>query len=184
MTEYRVYPHRWFQLLIYFFGTLSNALVSMTFVPIVDQTTNYFHITRTEVNLLAFLFLFLCVVGTAMTIYSYRSLSMRWTMIIGSLLNLGVCLRFVAFVNPSNSLLALIVGQIPPALAAPFFLNSTALFAARWFSPKQRDLATAIVSMANPLGKAKHRNSRSRRTSFLSPRLGHWLVDSLVDRHD
>ncbi|CAF1689280.1 unnamed protein product, partial [Adineta ricciae] len=36
----------------------------------------------------------------------------------------------------------------------PFFLNSTALFAARWFAPSQRDIATAICSMANPLGLA------------------------------
>lgn len=152
--EYRVYPIRWIQLLIYFFGTFTNAMISMTYVPIVDQTSNYFHLTTTDVNLFAFLFLFLCVGGTIMTIFSFRTLSMRWTMIIGSLLNLGVLIRFVAFIDPSNSLSALIVGQICPALAAPFFLNSTALFAARWFSPKQRDLATAIVSMANPLGSA------------------------------
>lgn len=151
--EYHVYPERWFQLFIYFFGTFTNGMISMTFVPIVNQTSNYFHLTRTEVNFFAFLFLFLSLVGTMMTIYAYRSLSMRWTMIIGSLLNLGVITRFFAFVDPSHSFSSLIIGQIFAALAAPFFLNSTALFAARWFSPKQRDLVTAIASMANPLGK-------------------------------
>jgi hypothetical protein len=34
-------------------------------------------------------------------------------------------------------------------------MNITALFSARWFAPQQRDLATAICSMGNPLGKNK-----------------------------
>jgi predicted MFS family arabinose efflux permease len=73
-------------------------------------------------------------------------------MIIGGILNLGVFIRLLSLINPTNGYSFLILGQIFPAIAAPFFLNSTALFAARWFAPSQRDIATSICSMANPLG--------------------------------
>jgi predicted MFS family arabinose efflux permease len=75
-------------------------------------------------------------------------------MIIGALLNLGVWIRLSALISPDRSYPLLMLGQIFPAIAAPFSLNLTALFAARWFSPQQRDIATAIGSMANPLGAA------------------------------
>ena len=73
-------------------------------------------------------------------------------MIVGSILNLGVFIRLFALISPSTGYPALLIGQIFPAIATPFFMNLTALFAARWFAPKQRDIATAIGSMANPLG--------------------------------
>lgn len=152
-VKYRVYPMRWAQLLIYFLSTFANGMTSMTFVPIVRQTSKYFQITTNEVNLLSILFMFLYIVGASLSIYCGRSLSLRWSMIIGSLLNLGVCIRLVAFVDPHRGYSALVVGQLFPAIAAPFFLNSTALFAARWFAAEQRDIATAIGSMANPIGK-------------------------------
>jgi predicted MFS family arabinose efflux permease len=75
-------------------------------------------------------------------------------MIIGSILNLGVFIRLLSLINPSQGYSALLIGQIFPALSMPFFSNSPALLAARWFAPSQRDLATAIASMANPIGNA------------------------------
>ena len=152
-VKYRVYSMRWAQLFIYFLSTFAGGMISMTFVPIIRQTSKYFQITTTEVNLLSILFMFLYVVGSSMSIYCGRSLSLRWSLIIGSLLNLGVFIRLVAFIDPHHSYSALVVAQIFPAIAAPFFLNCTALFAARWFAAEQRDIATAIGSMANPIGK-------------------------------
>ncbi|CAF3105319.1 unnamed protein product, partial [Rotaria sp. Silwood2] len=87
-------------------------------------------------------------------IWLSRKLSMRMIIIIGSILNLGVFIRLLSLIKQNNSYLPLIIGQIFPAIGAPFFLNSTALFSARWFSPSQRDIATSICSMANPLGLA------------------------------
>ncbi|CAF0755002.1 unnamed protein product [Didymodactylos carnosus] len=67
---------------------------------------------------------------------------------------MGSWIRLVALISPSHGYAALVIGQMFPAIAAPFFLNSAALFAARWFAPQQRDIATVICSMANPLGTA------------------------------
>ncbi|CAF3679112.1 unnamed protein product [Rotaria sp. Silwood1] len=79
---------------------------------------------------------------------------MRSGMIIGSLLNLGVWIRLFALIWPTRSYPILMLGQFFPAITAPLFLNLVALFAARWFAPQQRDIATAIGSMAMPLGGA------------------------------
>jgi predicted MFS family arabinose efflux permease len=125
----------------------------VTFVPIGLQTKQFYNISTTEVNALAIVFLFLYTAGTILSIWLSRKLSMRSMMIIGSILNLGVFIRLLSLIKPSEGYPALIIGQLFPAIAAPFFLNSTALFAARWFPPSQRDIATAICSMANPLGK-------------------------------
>lgn len=154
-THYRAYPIRWIQLIIFILATFANAISSMTFAPIETQTSKFFSISTAKVNTLAIVFLFLYTFGTILSIWLSRKLSMRMTIIIGSILNLGVFIRLLSLINPSKGYSALVIGQIFPAIAAPFFLNSTALFAARWFSPSQRDIATSICSMANPLGKFK-----------------------------
>ena len=153
VTQYRVYGIRWIQLIVYILATFANALSSMTFAPIESQTSKFYGITTTEVNVLAIIFLFLYIFGTILSIWLSRKLSMRATMIIGGILNLGVFIRLLSLIKPNYGYASLIIGQILPAIAAPFFLNSTALFSARWFAPSQRDIATSICSMANPLGK-------------------------------
>ena len=152
-TQYRVYGIRWIQLLVYFLVTFVNALPSATFVPIESQTTTFFSITTTQVNALAVVFFFLYVLGTILATWLYRIVSMRTGLIIGSVLNLGAVIRLFALISPSRGYAALIIGQLFPAVGRPFLMNITALFAARWFAAKQRDVATAIGSMANPLGK-------------------------------
>lgn len=98
-------------------------------------------------------FQFFYIVGTILSIWLYKVTSLRVGIIVGSVLNLGVFLRLFALITPSKGYAALIIGQMFPATAAPLFTNISALFAARWFPPKQRDIATAVGSMANPLGK-------------------------------
>jgi predicted MFS family arabinose efflux permease len=156
-TNYRVYGIRWIQLLIYVLVTFANSIHGMTFVSIESQTSMFYSITTTQVNILAIVFLFLYIPGTILSIWLSRKCSMRRTMIIGSILNLGVLIRLLSLIKPNIGYAALLVGQLFPAIAAPFFLNSAALFAARWFAPSQRDIATAIGSMANPIGKISNK---------------------------
>ena len=182
VPTYRVYSIRWIQLLVYIFATFGNAINSITFAPIEAQTSTFYNITTTQVNALAIVFLFLYVLGTILSIWLSRKLSMRATMIIGSVLNLGVFIRVLSLIHPSQGYAALLIGQIFPAIAAPFFLNSTALFAARWFAPSQRDIATAICSMANPLGQCREKISNKKKVIFGDSRFGHRFSASVVDR--
>lgn len=154
LNPYRVYPMRWAQLFLYILATFGNAINSVTFAPIEKPTTIFYGISAAQVNALAIVFLFLYVAGTALSIWLSRKSSMRSIMIVGAMLNMGTYVRLLSLISPLEwySYAALLIGQIFPAIGAPFFLNSTALFAARWFAPSQRDIATAIGSMANPLG--------------------------------
>jgi FLVCR family feline leukemia virus subgroup C receptor-related protein len=45
-------------------------------------------------------------------------------------------------------------GQIAGGLAQPFFTNSPAKLAGEWFPVSERNLATTVASMCNPLGIA------------------------------
>ena len=152
ITQYRVYHIRWVQLLAYFLANFANGLPTGTFASIASETSTFFSITLSQVDALAIVFSFLYVVGTILSICLNRWLSIRIGMIVGCVLNLGVIIRLFALISPSTGYPALIIGQIFPAIATPLFMNITALFAARWFAPKQRDIATAIGSIANPLG--------------------------------
>ena len=154
IPHYYVYSIRWIQLLVYFFASFANAIHGMTFAPIESQTKQFFNISTTAVNALAIVCSFVYTAGTILSIWLSRKYSLRTIMIIGSILNLGVFIRILSLIQPNYGYSALLIGQILPAISAPFFLNSAALFAARWFPPSQRDLATAIGSMANPLGLA------------------------------
>ena len=49
---------------------------------------------------------------------------------------------------------AVLVGQLLGGLAQPFFTNSPAKLAGEWFPTSERNLATTIASMCNPLGIA------------------------------
>ncbi|CAF1443023.1 unnamed protein product [Adineta steineri] len=153
-TNYRVYPSRWIQLIIYVLATFSNALHSMTFSPIQSEASEFYGLSTIQVNVLAIIFLFLYPVGTILSIWLNQKFSLRTGIIVGSILNLGAFIRLFSLISPLNGYAALIIGQLFPAISTALFMNITALFAARWFAPKQRDVATAIGSMANPLGLA------------------------------
>lgn len=152
VTHYRVYRIRWIQLIVYVLGTFANAIISMTFAPIETETATFYNITTTQVNSLAIIFLFLYPFGTILSIWLSKTLSMRMIICIGSVLNMGVFIRLLSLIKQINPFISLIIGQLFPGIGAPFFLNSITLFASRWFSPSQRDIATSICSMANPLG--------------------------------
>jgi hypothetical protein len=49
---------------------------------------------------------------------------------------------------------AVLFGQIAGGLAQPFFTNSPAKLAGEWFPVSERNLATTVASMCNPLGIA------------------------------
>ena len=48
----------------------------------------------------------------------------------------------------------ILVGTVVVATSQPFYLNMPAKIAASWFAVKQRDVATTLCSLANPLGSA------------------------------
>lgn len=154
VATYHVYPMRWIQLIVYSLITFANAFPGIVFASIATETSTFFNITLLQVNILGIISLLLYVPCTVLAIWTYRRLSLRNGMIVAAVINLGMWIRLFALITPHQGYAALVVSQIFPAIAGPFFMNMPADFASRWFAPEQRDIATAICSMANPLGTA------------------------------
>ncbi|CAF1478776.1 unnamed protein product [Rotaria magnacalcarata] len=152
--NYRVYSIRWLQLIIYALVTFCNGIFPSTFSPIESQATSFFAISTTQNTVLVVISLFLYAPGTVLSMWAFQRFSMRTVMIIGSLMNLGAWIRLFSLITPNQGYAALVLGQILPGLSAPIFFNAAAQFSTRWFARGQRDIITAVCSMANPLGLA------------------------------
>ena len=48
----------------------------------------------------------------------------------------------------------LLLGQCIGALAQPMFTNAPAKIAGSWFPPKEREIATTVAAILNPVGNA------------------------------
>jgi len=86
-------------------------------------------------------------------------MDMRGLIIFVLILNaIGAITRFVSdfFHNdsPHVSYCLVLLGTCVSALAQPYFLNMPAALASLWFPLKERDNATTLCSLANPLGSA------------------------------
>lgn len=97
--------------------------------------------------------------GTLLAAYAYD----RWDLRVGLSIGGGMCcvgawLRYAGCFLPADWGLwrygVVMVGQGICALAQPFFTNSPAKLAGRWFPLKEREIATTIAAMLNPLGNA------------------------------
>ena len=87
------------------------------------------------------------------TLYAIRSGGPRLAFISASaLLLVGNWLRYAG--TRCSSFAVVMVGQILIGLAQPFVLAAPTHYSNLWFSPRGRCSATAVASLANPLGGA------------------------------
>jgi len=95
--------------------------------------------------------------GTLLASYLFERFGLRGGMLVGNVVNLlGSILRLSSIKANSQSVqhgyLLLLLGQALCGLVQPVYVNASALLAATWFPVEQRDLATVIASMSNPVG--------------------------------
>lgn len=156
-----VYPARWWTLGMFCAMSLSTATMWVTFAPISDDTSTYFgDIGNTAVNMLAVIYQILYPPGTYLCVLCMKKYGLRGNLLIGATLTfLGSLVRVVAvsyrYELGSGAAYALVLaGQSLGALAQPMFVNVPAAIAAKWFPVKEREIATTIASLFNPLGNA------------------------------
>lgn len=159
IKEYKVYSSRWLMLGLFCFLNFANAMLWVTFAPITDLTSIYFNnINLTAVNMLALVFQIGYLPGTLLGVICTKKYGIRNTLLIGGLLDLlGSLIRLLGTLlqnSISNTLCYSIVmlGQILGSLAQPIFVNLPAAIASDWFSINERDVATTIAALFNPLG--------------------------------
>ncbi|RFU27715.1 hypothetical protein B7463_g8614, partial [Scytalidium lignicola] len=156
MIEYKVYKRRWFGL---FQLVLLNIIVSWDWLSYAANSTTtgqYYNISTTAVNWISTSFLLAFVVTTPVAIYVLHRGGPKQAIIYASaFLLLGNWIRYAGTrAGKHGSYAAVMVGQILTGLAQPFVLCAPTRYSDLWFTNRGRVGATAVMSLANPLGGA------------------------------
>jgi FLVCR family MFS transporter 7 len=159
---YKRYLIRWLMLFVLFLLNLSNGMMWMTYAPIPGVSMKFYGISSTEVDWFSISFFIVSLIVGFFSMFILDTFGLAPSVISGAVLNfVGSLLRVLGSMPPvaqnsslyhySGYILAMF-GQILTAAAQPFLLYSPTKFAMFWFGEKERSMANAITSMANPLG--------------------------------
>jgi FLVCR family MFS transporter 7 len=160
-----VYRERWWVLIVFALAVMVNALLWVTFAPISDITQHYFHLhslvgSTTSVNMLANIFLILYAPGSLLGMIMVKYYRPRNTILVAAFLTaLGALLRYIGAISfnsvgAAGSYAIIFIGQSLAAIAQPMLLNFPPALSSIWFPINERDVATTIGSMCNPIGNA------------------------------
>lgn len=153
--EYRVYGRRFFGLAQL---VLLNIIVSwdwLTFSAVSSTSSQYFRVSESAINWLSTGFLFAFVAASPVVIYTLNKGGPKASIVTASVLVLlGNWIRY-AGTRARHGLFGVVMfGQIIIGIAQPFVLSAPTRYSNLWFSDSGRVSATAIASLANPLGGA------------------------------
>ncbi|CEO60225.1 Putative Permease of the major facilitator superfamily [Penicillium brasilianum] len=152
---YKVYKRRFWGLAQL---ALLNIVVSwdwLTFSSISTTSAEYFDVSESAINWLSTGFLFAFCIASPFVIWVLNKGGPKPAIIItAALLLVGNWLRY-AGTKANGGIFGLVMfGQIIIGLAQPFCLCAPTRYSDQWFSDKGRTSATALASLANPLGAA------------------------------
>ncbi|KAM6534363.1 hypothetical protein FALCPG4_004004 [Fusarium falciforme] len=153
--EYKTYKMRWLGLVVL---TLLNTMVSwawLTFAPVASDAAKFYHVDESMINWLSTIFVF---ANFAMTFVTIKLLDwgLRPTITTGSVLILvGNWVRYAgSYSSTSNTVTVVAVGQALLGMAQSLVLSAPTRFSETWFASSGRVTATAVMSLANPMGAA------------------------------
>ncbi|OBT56206.1 hypothetical protein VE04_02862 [Pseudogymnoascus sp. 24MN13] len=127
--------------------------VWLSFAPVSTTASEYFDISMTAVNWLSTGFLFAFCVATPFTIYVLHKGGPKPAIITASVLLLvGNWIRYGG--TRVQNYGVVMFGQILTGFAQPFVPSSPTHYSDLWFTNNGRVAATAIMTLANPLGGA------------------------------
>lgn len=157
--EIKSYCQRWLMLALFCGLTFTNSFLWIAFSPIEIYVEQYYEVSPTAVNFLSVSFMILYLPGSILSAHLLSTVGFRNTMVCGGLLNVcGGWIRYLSVFVPTSAgtlrFSVLMLGQIFAALGQPFFTNTSAKLAGTWFGPSERDIATVIASLVNPIGNA------------------------------
>lgn len=153
-AHFKVYKRRWFGLAQL---VLLNAVVSwdwLTFAPVSETAAIYFGTTETAINWLSTGFLFAFVIICPFSIYALHRGPKDSIIAASVLLLLGNWIRYAGTKADGGVFWIVIIGQILTGLAQPFVLAAPTRYSNMWFTERGRVGATALATLANPLGGA------------------------------
>ena len=151
--QYIADPGRWIVLAAFSIANMTNALLWVSFAPIVPLAESYYGVSDTFINLFSVSYLVAYIPGSvaALVVYSFRQDGLRIGIVASSFVSaVGAFVRYFASAHYGISLF----GQCLAAISQPFLTNIPPKISAAWFPSSERDVATVIGSMANPVGIA------------------------------
>jgi MFS transporter, FLVCR family, MFS-domain-containing protein 7 len=174
--ETRLYGKRWHMLAIFCAQTMVNAVLWISFAPIASLTGDFYGVSTGAVNMASLVFMILYLPGTMFASAYIERHGMRRGIVAAAALNgLSGVMRYGAAllvegagggsgdggaelgasVGTRRAAFALLIlGQSVGAMAQPMFTNAPVRIAGDWFSVSERDVATTIAALCNPLGNA------------------------------
>ncbi|KAF6830734.1 major facilitator superfamily transporter [Colletotrichum plurivorum] len=154
-TEYRTYKRRWFGLAQL---TLLNVIVSwdwLTFAPVASNAAAYYGVSESAINWLSTSFMFAFVAIFPLTIKILHFGPKPSFMTSAALILIGNWVRYGGSHSRTGGNYGVVMfGQILTGLAQPFVLAAPTRYSDLWFTHRGRVAATALTSLANPLGAA------------------------------
>ncbi|KAG5982224.1 hypothetical protein E4U55_002169 [Claviceps digitariae] len=154
-TKYRTYRRRWIGLITL---VLMNMVVSwdwLTFAPVADLSATYYGVSKTAINWVSIVFFLAFVAVFPLTIAILHRGPKLAFMIAAVLIIVGNWIRYAGSASSTGGYYsAIIVGEIIIGFAQPFILAAPTRYSDMWFTNRGRVAATALTSLANPLGGA------------------------------
>lgn len=153
--EFRQYGRRWFILFIISFLQISNAILWITFAPIIAVSRNHYAATEAQINMLSMIFMIAFIPLGFPASWALNTWGLRKSVCVFAALNfVGGWVRFTAEFSDEPHIRYGVVffGQTLAAIAQPVIVDCPTLMAATWFSETQRAEANTIASVSNPVG--------------------------------
>ncbi|KAK5113785.1 hypothetical protein LTR62_003169 [Meristemomyces frigidus] len=157
--QYRVYRRRYIGLAQISLLNIVVAWSWLTFSAASTTSAAYFNVTEASINWLSTAFLFAFVPVAPLIIWFLNKGGPKHSILVSSAFVLiGNWIRY-AGTRATNSdghgrFGVVMFGQILIGFAQPFVLAAPTRYSNLWFSDRSRITATAIASLANPLGAA------------------------------
>ncbi|KAL4945367.1 hypothetical protein BDV06DRAFT_209478 [Aspergillus oleicola] len=152
---YRVYKRRFFGLAQL---VLLNVIVSwdwLTFSAVSTTAAEYYGVSESAINWLSTGYLFAFCVSSPVVIFTLNKGGPKPAILVtSSLLLVGNWIRYAGAKANGGIFGLTMFGQILIGLAQPFCLSAPTRYSDLWFSDHGRTSATAVATLANPLGAA------------------------------
>ncbi|EAS36208.3 cell surface receptor/MFS transporter [Coccidioides immitis RS] len=152
---YKVYKRRFFGLAQL---VLLNVVVSwdwLTFSAVSKTSSEYFDVSEAAINWLSTGFLFAFCVASPAVIWTLNKGGPKPSIVAcAALLLVGNWVRYAGTKAKDGIFGVTMFGQVLIGFAQPFVLTAPTRYSDAWFSDRGRTSATAVATLANPLGGA------------------------------
>jgi hypothetical protein len=162
-SKIRVYPIRWFILVVICLANISNAINWINYSAIADFTGKFYNVDYNKVNYLSLVYMIIATPAGLLSFWLIDNIGLRASINAGAWINfIGASLRMLSslekgesgepLIGLSSKYWILLTGQCLCACAQPFIVFLSTKFANDWFAEDQRAIANTIALASNIFG--------------------------------